>query len=641
MFNPDEQKSKIDNIKESLYSRNADNIFVKRRHSLHEKANIDDNNSGWNSEDDKVRGGFNIPYGKILLGAFIFFALATSFAFYRFFTGSNTVSGDNIDILVSGPVSISSGDELTLDIEVKNKNNIDLKVVDLRIEYPDGTKKAENVSIDLKRYSEVLGDINSSQSEKRIIKAVLFGEENSQQSIKISVEYRVSGSNAIFSKTKDFSIFISSSPVNISVNNPTEVNANQLIDFYINVTSNSLSTVKGLIMKVEYPFGFNLSSSNPKSFSNDSSVFDLGDLAPGTQRAIRISGTIQGQDGEQRTFKFTVGTAKPDNQKVISVPLSLYTSDILVKKPFIGLTLSLNQDSGKIISVNAGSKLKANVMWQNNMTDKVYDMGIKIQFKGLILDKKSVVAEKGFYNSSENYILFDKSKNTEFSTVNPGDEGGISFDFSTLAQSLSSGVSFNNSEITMDISVLGSKAGNTPSNSQELLYSDTKTIKIASDFRLLARGYRTNGPFENSGPFPPKAENETTYTITWTATNSSNKVTNAQVTAMLPPNVSWTGFTSPDSEKITYDKSRGEILWNIGEIKPGVGTTLPSREVSFQVAIIPSVSQIGLSINLINESTISGIDAFTGARVGETKPSVTTNITSDSEYVENVGKVVQ
>jgi hypothetical protein len=110
---------------------------------------------------------------------------------------------------------------------------------------------------------------------------------------------------------------------------------------------------------------------------------------------------------------------------------------------------------------------------------------------------------------------------------------------------------------------------------------------------------------------------------------------------MLPPNVSWTGFTSPDSEKITYDKSRGEILWNIGEIKPGVGTTLPSREVSFQVAIIPSVSQIGLSINLINESTISGIDAFTGARVGETKPSVTTNITSDSEYVENVGKVVQ
>ncbi|MCX6717185.1 MAG: hypothetical protein NTU76_00730 [Candidatus Taylorbacteria bacterium] len=221
MFNPDEQKSKIDNIKESLYSRNADNIFVKRRHSLHEKGNIDDTNSGWNSEDDKVKSGFNIPYSKILLGAFIFFALATSFALYRFFTGSNTVSGDNIDILISGPISISSGDELTLDIEVKNKNNINLKVVDLRIEYPDGTKKAEDVLIDLKRYSEVLGDINSGQSEKRIIKSVLFGEENSQQSIKISVEYRVSGSNAIFSKTTDFNISISSTPVNISVNNPT------------------------------------------------------------------------------------------------------------------------------------------------------------------------------------------------------------------------------------------------------------------------------------------------------------------------------------------------------------------------------------------------------------------------------------
>jgi len=641
MFNPNEKKSKIDNIKESLYSRNADSIFVKRRHSLREKINKDDTNSSWAPEDSKTESGFKIPYGKILLGAFIFFALATSFALYRFFNGSNTVSGDNIDILISGPVSISSGDELTLDVEVKNKNSIDLKVVDLRVEYPDGAKEADDVSVDLKRYSEVLGDISYGQSEKRVIKAVLFGEENSQQNIKISVEYRVSGSNAIFSKVKDFIILINSSPINISVNNPTEVNANQLIDFYVNVTSNSISTVKGLIMKVEYPFGFNLVSSNPKSLSADNSVFELGDLAPGTQRAIRISGTIQGQDGEQRTFKFTTGTARADNLKVISVPLAIYTSDILVKKPFVGLILSLNQDSGKIISVSGGSKLNANISWQNNMIDRIYDMGIKIQFKGLALDKKSVVAEKGFYNSSENYILFDKNKVAEFSTVNSGSEGGVSFNFSTLAQSISSGISFNNSEITLDISVLGSKAGNSPSSSQELLYSDTKTIKISSDLRLLSRGYRTFGPFENSGPFPPKAENETTYTIIWTATNSFNKITNAQVSAKLPPNVSWTGFTSPDSEKISYDQSRGEILWDIGEIKSGVGTTLPSREVSFQVAVIPSVNQIGSNINLVNEATISGNDTFTISRVGETKPAVTTNITSDPEYVENVGKVVQ
>lgn len=641
MFNPDEQKSKIDDIKESLYSRNADSIFIKRRHSLHEKADVDGINSDWNVKDEKLEGDFKIPYGKILLGAFIFFVLAFGFAYYRFFMGSNTISGDNIDILISGPVSISGGDELSLDIEVKNKNNIDLKVVDLRIEYPDGTKSAENVSVDLKRYSKVLGDINAGKSERSIVKSILFGEENSEKIIKISVEYRVAGSNAIFSKEKDYSILISSSPVNISVNNPKEANANQLLDFTINVTSNSLSTVKGLILKVEYPFGFNLVSSNPKYFSSDNSVFDLGDLAPGSQRVIRISGTIQGQDGEQRTFKFIVGTSNSDNKKVISVPLALYTSDILVKKPFIGLTLSLNQDAGKVISVSGGSKLKANIIWQNNMIDRVYDMGIKIQFKGAALDKRSVTAEKGFYNSSENYLLFDKNKIAEFATINSGDEGEIVFDFSTLAQSSNSGTSFSNSEITMDVSVLGSKAGNAPSGSQELLYSDTKTIKISSDLRLLSRGYRTVGPFENSGPFPPKVENETTYTITWTATNSFNKITNAQVSAMLPPNVRWTSFTSPDSEKISYDQSRGEILWDIGEIKSGVGTTLPSREVSFQVAVIPSVSQIGSNINLVNEATISGLDAFTGVRVGEIKTPVTTNITSDPEYVENVGKVVQ
>ena len=41
----------------------------------------------------------HIPYTKIFIGALIFFIIAAGFAFYKFFGGSNTVSGNNIAIL--------------------------------------------------------------------------------------------------------------------------------------------------------------------------------------------------------------------------------------------------------------------------------------------------------------------------------------------------------------------------------------------------------------------------------------------------------------------------------------------------------------------------------------------------------------
>ena len=640
MYNPNEKKDNIDKVKDSLYSKNTDAIFVKRRHSLQDKSNLNAPTS-WNVGEEKAESSFQIPYTKILLGAFIFFILALGFTFSKFFLGNNVVSGNNIDILASGPVSIAGGEELPLEIEVKNNNNIDLKVVDLRIEYPAGTKSATDQSIDLPRYSEVLGDINIGKSEKRLVKSVLYGEENSQKTIKITVEYRVSGSNAIFSKQKDFNVLISSSPVNIKVSGPTEISANQLTDFTIDINSNSVNIVKNLILKVDYPFGFNLISSNPKAVSSDGSVFALGDLAPGVKRNIRISGTVLGQDGEQKVLKFTIGIPSKDDNTIVGTPLAMYSSTISLKKSSIGLDMTVNEQSGSEIAVNTGSKNRVSVVWKNNLTEKVYDMAVKIKLSGQALDKGSVNVKKGFYNSSDNSIVFDKSGDSLLSEIGPSDEGDMQFDFGVLYPSSKSLVSFGNSTIKMDISVSGNKAGVDGSTVQEILYSDTKTLKISSDLKLLSRGFRTVGPFENSGPFPPQVDNETTYTITWTATDSFNNVISAKVSAFLPPNVQWTSYTSPDSERITYDKSTGEVVWNIGDMKYGIGTNSPAKSVSFQVAITPSITQAGSEINLLNESTISGIDAFSGARIGEVKSPVTTNITSDPEYVDDIGKVVR
>lgn len=630
-------KNKIEELQSDLYSRSADNIFFKKRHTLKDRGKYSDKPVEWQEEEEKPK--IQIPYNKILLGTFIFFVFALGFAFFRFFGGSNTVSGNNIDILVSGPVSIAGGEEIPLDILVKNNNNIDLKTVDLRIEFPAGTRQSGSLQTELKRYSEVLGDISVGKSAEKVVKAVLFGQENTQQVVKITVEYRVTGSNAIFSKEKDYNVLISSSPVNISVLGPTEVNSNQPVNFTANITSNSLTTVKNLILKIDYPFGFTLNDSTPKPVSSDGSVFNLGDLEPGAKRVIKVTGVAQGQDGEQRVFKFTVGTESTTNDNTIDVPLSIYTSTLSLKKPSLGVSVLLDQSSDQTISASGDKRINGQVSWQNNLTDKIENASVKIQFKGNILNKDSVSVQRGFYNSIDNSITFDKSDYPDLATINPGDNGDMSFSFSLYSPDSKPGISFGNSELDMTITALGDIAG--ASGVQGTLFSDTRTVKELSGLRILSRSLHTVGAFENSGPVPPQAENETTYTIVWTATDSFNSISGAKVTAILPPYVKWTGYTSPSTEKINYDANSGQVVWDIGDMQPGLGTNSPSREVSFQVSITPSLSQVGQELNLINEATISGVDAFSGQRVGEVKPPTTTNIVSDPTYAQDIGKVIR
>ncbi len=631
------EKSKIEIIKEALYSRNTDGIFAKKRHILKEKVDTSQVPSAWKEEPSSQKP-FEIPYQKIFLGALIFFVLAIGFAAIRFFGGSNTVSGGNIDILISGPVSVAGGEALPLTIQVKNNNSVDLKIVDLHIDYPDGTKDPTDLSKDFKRYVEGLGDINAGQAVTRLIKAVLFGSENTEQTIKVSVEYRVSGSNAIFSKEKDFTVLISSSPVTLIVNGPDQVNANQPTDFSVNVKSNSLSTIKNVILAVNYPFGFNLISANPKPVLPDGSVFSLGDLAPGAEISLRISGLFQGADGEEKVLKFAVGSPASANSKTIGTTFASFTKNISLTKSFIGIAPLINQSSDSEVSVHALSKIISDISWQNNLPENVYNMSIQIKFIGQILDKSSVNVNNGFYNSSQNTIIFDKSNVPDFGTVSPGASGDVSFDFSTIDPSTVSASAFSNGKIELDISVLGTRTGG---NAPEVLYTGSRIVKISSALSLLSKGFRTVGPFENSGPFPPQADQETTYTITWTATNSFNSVNNAKVSAALPQGVKWTGYTSPDTENITYDPSRNEVVWNIGDMRSYTGAVYPAREASFQVAITPSISQVGQNVDLLNEATITGQDASSGDSIGETKSTITTNITSDPAYVEGIGKVSQ
>lgn len=637
-FDPNDRR--IDDLERDLYSRDAPSITQKQRPSL--TPFEDKEPSSWKGEEMlahelaevKQGGGKGSFVTKIFAFSVIFFLVAAGIAAYMVLGGFNIISSKNVDISVQGLIAVSAGEELALDIIVTNNNNTALENAILYVEYPPGTRKAGNINEELIRDQIDIGLIGSRGGRAtKTVKAVLFGEKDSVQQIKITVDYNARGSNASFSKQKTYDIAIKSSPVLVSVDVPKEVNAGQEIVLTINVTSNSATLVRDLLVRAEYPFGFTFASANPAP-TFDNNVWKVGDLNPKEKRTYVIRGKMEGQNEEERTFRFNVGTAKETDEKQISVTYISLIQSLSIKKPFVTLTLGLdNTTSGDFIS-KIDSQIRGSLGWANNLPITLNDASIEVKLSGQGLDKSKVTVEqKGFYQSSSNTITWDKNDVPELKTIGPGDSGFVNFSLNTLPNNQQTIAQGRNMEINLDIVLKGTRVQNNVP--QEVRSETTRKIKIASYIDVNARSLYTVGPFVNKGPIPPKAEVETTYTIIWTLSNTFNDIANAYITAQLPPYVKWLNTFSPSGEKVTYNESTRMITWNVGDVKAGTGYSTSPREVALQVSFTPSLSQVSTAPLLMGEVKASATDRFTQTTVESSKTGPSTKLSTDPTY--NVG----
>ena len=212
----------------------------------------------------------------------------------------------------------------------------------------------------------------------------------------------------------------------------------------------------------------------------------------------------------------------------------------------------------------------------------------------------------------------------------PRESGTVSVSFASLGLSQNI-ASFQDPEIDLSVALSGTES--TQDNAQQTLQSTASaSVKIASDFNLASQSLYFSGALAGSGPIPPKVGSPTVYTITWTVTNGSNDVSNAQVTATLPSYVSWASTTYPDSENVSFDPVGGQVTWNIGSVPAGAGYSSAKRSVSFQVSFTPSISQVGTSPTLVNAATLQGLDNFTSTALTDTAQAVSTRIFTDPSF---------
>ena len=572
------------------------------------------------------RGGRQVHLAGIFFAvAFLFFLIAVGIAGYFFYFGGNAVSVDKISVEVQGPTTIAGGEAVPLSFTITNKNAVAIKDAIIEIDFPTGTRDAADVLAPYPRYLENLGTMEPGATVTRSVKAIVFGGAGQALTFPISFSYGTAGSNATFVKDASYMLTISTTPLSVSVDTLTEAVSGQPLTLTLTVASNSTVPLNNVVLTGALPFGFTVTSS---SLPLSNSSFFIGTLLPGERSTITLTGTLTGQDSEERVFRFTAGTAKTANDQELAVTYMTQDAVVTITAPFIHTTLALNGNTAPNVVVTPGSLQSMTVSYTNTLSTSVTNATVIIAISGSAVDYNSVKSANGFYNSADRTIVFSKDTDPALSTLAPGASGIGTFTFSTLPMSALA----PSSTITLTTSVSGTRVGqsNVP---EQVRSSAVKTAKVATTVVFSAASLHTSGPLATSGPIPPHPNEATTYTVQWQIQNQGSAVAGGIVSATLPSYVTYTDLTSGRGT-FSYNEASRMVSWNTGDLAQGA-----SAQGAFQISFMPSISQKGSVPSLTGIASFSGYDRFAGVQISVTADPVTTETPRDPGYSPTNGTV--
>lgn len=572
----------------------------------------------------------------IFFSSLVFFLFAGGYAFFLLEKGGNEVACSKVSIDVLAPTSVPSGKELQLDVTVKNNNPVSLENAELLITYPEGTKNADDPTTPLPTVRAEIGTLEVDMDAKRTSRSIPYGNEQTTQTVKIKLEYSLKESDRVLTCEKDFPFTIATAPVTLSVKGLEEISSGQEFTLTLDVRSNSEGLVPDQRLVVDYPFGFRLVRADPEP-TEGQNVWDLGDIPPEFAKDIKITGVVDTQTVESRSVKFRMGERAKTDATSLASTMKTVEHPLLIVRPFVKFGVTLNGDNAESVSVVPGEQVNGVISWKNDLPDPIYDVTIEALIPRAYVDRTSVRAPSGYFSSVEQRIIWTPQTNDVLREIAPGKEGTLNFSFKTENVTETSGA--RNPEIPLSFAVHARRVSDPSEVPQTLTALSPRTVRLSSVPLFAAHTYFTVGPFRNTGPYPPRAEQETTFTVTWQVRNSVNDLSDVTVTGVLPVYVEWMEQTYPADEQVSYNPNTREVTWVLGNVNAATGSVTPPREASFRVAVVPSVTDVGDYLTLVRSVVMRGVDAFTRDMVERTVRELNTELIDDPAYPKHMGKV--
>jgi len=584
----------------------------------------------------KAQPKYRLPtsfYKKVFLGVLGFFVLTVLVAGVSLYQGRTTVSEDLIAVELLGQPFVDGGEPLELQVRIQNFNEQTLELPDLVISYPkDSAIDAERVFL-----RRSLKDIEPKARVTETFNLTLFGQEGDTRDIQATLEYRIAGSSSIFVKEVAHEIIIRSTPTELTIDAPTNIVRNQEIVFGVEVASNSTTQINDAVMIINYPQGFEFLGSNVQpGFNNNTWYVDNVTDEP---ERIEVRGRLAALEGQGQSFQVSFGKQSQLNKNHIETVFNAVTHTVEVEPSFINANLVVNGNRDASSTLRGGAEVSVILEYENTLDEALENAIITLHLDGNLYDPSRVSLQNGFYSSSAKTITFDQTTASDLALLQPGESG--SFRFTLFSNPLvgPSGV-LTNPSIELSVDVEGTEMNG---QNRRALEVASHRVNANSDITVVPSTLHYDGPFNNSGPMPPRVGLPTTYTLIFQVTNSSNDVSDAELTTFLPNYVTWQNAIAPSVERgnVSFDTTTRKLTWDLGNLKAGlgVGSSQP-RSLSIQVQLTPSATQVGNQVELTDDIILKAIDDLTETNLEYKKVPMTTRL-SNTSAVGADGRVVQ
>lgn len=647
MLDDDKNKNKhlgVDSLRKKLYLKeDTTEPVTKRSHVTPLDVNID---KGWHKEGDGLMDAYDVQEVKasqmkkraplvwrvMFWSAFVFFLVAVGVAYNSFFRATNDISSSKISFEITTLDFADGGEVFPFDVKVSNANPADLLNTKLVISYP---RLSTSTGSDTVRQERDLGILPAGDSISESYEVQLFGETGTQQDIKISLEYEISSASEVFIKEDLHNVILRSTPIQVAVGVPPELVSGQKISIVTRVTSSSSESQDGMLLKLQYPTGFEFESASPEpTFGNN--VWVLPSVITAKPFEVNIQGIPQGDRGSKQAFIALVGSQDLSNQREIAATFHSDNKQFELVAPFIEAVVKMDGRTEKR-EVNGNNSVLVEIEWANRTNETIRNLEIGARLSGNAFNRTAVSPSDGFFDSTTNTVIFNGNTSSKYSLVDPGETGVAAFSIVPGSLNPSPGTVLFEPMVNIDVDIRALTGGGEAKSAENIV---SGTILVNTNVSLVTSTIHYSGPMDNFGPMPPESDKTTSYTLVFNLRNTSNDVENAKLETELPINVTWQDLYSPANEDVTYDPVSKKIEWDIGVLPAGTGYTTSSKTLWVQVAVTPSVNQINSRPKLTEgKIKFSGEDVLTGEDREEEKQDLTTEVRNDSSNVGVEGVV--
>ena len=567
----------------------------------------------------------------LFLIAFLFLIAIASIAGWYFF-GNKQLTGEGVSFEIKGDENVISGNSIKLDIKYANKENVKLKNIELRLNYPKGfyyvssEPYAETLSSNVWK----LEDLKPGESGKVELLAQIIGAKDEELELEAILSYEPSNFSSIFEEKNTKKFKIKEVLMDLRVEAPESIGNNNRVSyniFYKNISGKILDNFR---LKMEYPDNFTVIETNGDAELISDNIWDIGEIIGDEEKNIIVTGFFDLEDISSSTASIILEIKSLSSEIPLIGEITDNWYEYLVLEKIIsasdittGLKISVNNEEIDK-AINWGDELEYEIKYKNNSDNPLEDIAIKIVLDSEYIDWDSLEDDfNGFVDEGSKSIVWDKRVVPSLLKIDIGQEGRVYFKINI--------VDFNEEFIDKDDYFVNSEAfiGQRKSDDEEEIISSNIIInKINSftEFLTLARYYDEAGKEVGSGPLPPLVGETTSYQILWEFKSITNDLSDIIVKTTLPPGVEWGHGVVADNQSIIFNNETRQVIWQINFLEKGKDSL-----AKFNVMVTPDIEQLGKILTLNNTIILSAKDEYTGDDIMLNNNYLTTELKGDAK----------